>query len=140
MIPYKLHSSAQLPAKAHSDDAAYDLHSCEDATIPAGLWAIVDTGIRVAIPECYAGLILPRSGLAARTGITVLNAPGLIDPGYRGRIKVELINHADVEQRIPAGTRIAQLLITPTVDVEFVEVDGFDTTTRGENGFGSTGQ
>lgn len=136
----KLYPEAQIPAYARPGDAGADLTSIEDVLLHPGERRVVGTGLAVEIPEGYVGLTHPRSGLAARTGLTIVNAPGTIDSGYRGEIKIILLN-SDTEQsvQIETGDRIAQLVIQPVVRAEFVEVDELTTTTRGEDGFGSTG-
>lgn len=129
-----------IPSAAHIGDAAVDLHSRVEITLQPGERAAVPTGIAVAIPEGYAGLVLPRSGHARRHGIGVVNGPGLIDSGYRGEVSVLLINHGDVEVKFGRGDRIAQLIIVPVPAIEWNEVDSLDETDRGSGGFGSTGQ
>jgi dUTP pyrophosphatase len=137
----RLAQNAVAPARAHDDDAAYDLSASEALTIAPGERADVGTGLAVAIPPAHAGLVLPRSGLAARHGITLVNAPGLIDPGYRGELRVLLINTDTREAfEISPGDRIAQLLIVATVRVHLTEVDELDETLRGLGGFGSSGR
>ena len=139
----KLDPDAQLPAQQHAHDAGYDLHANVDVTLdPAGGRAIVPTGLAVAIPEGCAGLVLPRSGLALKHGVTCLNTPGLIDPLYRGELKVLLINTDPTEPYIVhRGDRIAQLVITKVESqVDWHEVDALDETTRDTYGFGSTGR
>ena len=127
------------PRRAHHDDAAVDLHSAVDVTLAPGEWAAVPTGLAVAIPPGYAGLVLPRSGHAARLGVGVVNGPGLVDPGYRGEVKVLLINHGGEEVQFRRGERIAQLMVAPAPPVEWVEVEDLAATDRGGGGFGSTG-
>ena len=137
----RLAQNALAPARAHEDDAAFDLHSAEELVIQPGERADVGTGLAVAIPPAHAGLVLPRSGLAARHGISLVNAPGLIDPGYRGELRVLLINtdrHEPFE--IAPGDRIAQLMVVATGVVRLHEVDELDETVRGPGGFGSTGR
>ena len=136
------HPGAQAPHRAHESDAGADLHAAveEPVTIEPGQRRLIPTGIAVAIPEGYVGLIHPRSGLAARHGITVLNTPGTVDADYRGEIKVCLINHGKSPRTINPGDRIAQLLVQKVELPEFVEVEHLNTTTRGDGGFGSTGQ
>ena len=133
---------AAVPAQQHPDDAGYDLHAREDATLaPGGGRALVPTGLAVAIPAGYAGLVLPRSGLALKHGITCLNAPGLIDTLYRGELKVLLVNtDPEHEYTVRRGDRIAQLVIQAVEMVEWIEVDELDTTVRDAFGFGSTGR
>jgi len=133
---------AELPAphQAHGGDAAVDLHSRVEVRLEPGDRSSVPTGIAVAIPEGYAGLVLPRSGHAARHGVGVVNGPGLIDPGYRGEVSVLLINHGSETVVFARGERIGQLAIVPIPDVEWIEVDTLNTTERGTGGFGSTGR
>ena len=126
-------------ANAHRGDAGADLVASEHHTIAPGHRAIVGTGLSMAIPEGHAGFVLARSGLAVRTGVTVLNAPGLIDSGYRGEVKVALINNGEEPFEIEIGDRIAQLVVLAVEAPEFVESDGLETTSRGSGGFGSTG-
>lgn len=132
-------SMHQLPRIAHAGDAGADLFAAEDVTIDPGSRALVGTGITLAIPRGYAGFVLPRSGLAIKQGLTVVNAPGLIDSGYRGEVKVALINHGDEVSHIAIGDRIAQLVVMAVVSPDFVEVKVLDESERGEGGFGSTG-
>ena len=128
-----------IPTNAHIGDAAVDLHSRVDIVLEPGERAAIPTGIAVAIPEGYAGLVTPRSGHARRLGIGVVNGPGLIDSGYRGEIIVLLINHGGETVEFSRGERIAQLAIVPVPHVEWTEVDALDDTDRGSGGFGSTG-
>ena len=129
----------QLPRFAHPGDAGADLQAAEALTIGAGEYALVATGLSMAIPEGRAGLVLPRSGLAVRTGVTVLNSPGLVDSGYRGELKVALINHGKEAFEIAVGDRIAQLVIVPISAPDYELVDSLGHTERGAGGFGSTG-
>ena len=137
----RLNDAAQAPRRAHPGDAGCDLFAAEAARLEPGERASVGTGIAVEIPEGSAGLVLPRSGLAAKHGISVVNAPGLIDAGYRGEVRVLLLNtdrsHAFV---IEPGDRIAQLVIVEVGDAEPVEVDSLEESARGAGGFGSTGR
>jgi dUTP pyrophosphatase len=136
----RLDPRAQVPTRAHSGDAGIDLHSVEDAVLAPGERASVGTGIAVEIPTGYAGLVLPRSGLAARHGISVVNAPGLIDAGYRGEIRVLLLNTDPREPfEVRAGARIAQLVIIAVALAAPVEVESLEDSPRGAGGFGSTG-
>lgn len=128
------------PSQAHPGDAGFDLVTAEDVDLAPGERTIVPTGLAVAIPEGFAGLVLPRSGHAARHGIGVVNSPGLIDSGYRGEIKVILINHGSEGVAFTRGERIAQLMILPVPTVELREVVDLDETDRGAAGFGSTGR
>lgn len=132
-------STNQLPTFAHPGDAGADLVAAEALTIEPGHRALVSTGLSMAIPEGHGGFILPRSGLAVRTGVTVLNAPGLIDAGYRGEVKVALINHGEEPFEVRVGDRIAQLVVIAVEAPEFTQVDTLETTQRGSGGFGSTG-
>jgi dUTP pyrophosphatase len=131
-----------LPAAQHQGDAGYDLRAREATVLPPGGGrAAVPTGVAVAIPPGFAGLVLPRSGLALRHGVTCLNAPGLIDAGYRDEIRVILVNHDPVEQfEVQVGDRIAQLVIQRVEPVEWEAVDDLGESSRGTGGFGSTGR
>ena len=137
----RLVPDARPPAQAHEGDAGYDLHAAEAVTLGPGERASVGTGIAVAIPEGCAGLVLPRSGLAARHGIALVNAPGLIDSGYRGEVRVLLLNtDRDEPFEVGVGDRIAQLLLVRFESGAAEEVDSLDETVRGAGGFGSTGR
>jgi dUTP pyrophosphatase len=136
-----LSEGARLPSRANPGDAGLDLYAAEAATIEPGERAMVGCGIAIAVPDGHAGLVLPRSGNAARHGIALVNAPGLIDAGYRGEVRVLLLNtdkHAAFE--VEAGDRIAQLLITPYAGLQPVETPELPGTERGEGGFGSSGR
>jgi dUTP pyrophosphatase len=141
-LPFKrLSAAARTPTRAHDGDAGFDLYAAEAARLEPGERASVGTGIAVAIPEGHAGLVLPRSGLAARHGITLVNAPGLIDAGYRGEVRVLLLNTDAAEAfDVAPGDRIAQLVVTPFAAPELVELDDLDDTVRGAGGFGSSGR
>jgi dUTP diphosphatase len=137
----RLSAAARPPAQAHEGDAGYDLHAAEAVTIGPGERASVATGIAVAIPAGQAGLVVPRSGLAARHGISVVNAPGLIDSGYRGELRVLLLNTDRSEPfSVEPGDRIAQLVLVVVETPELEEVAELDETARGAGGFGSTGR
>ncbi|MDX6634031.1 MAG: dUTP pyrophosphatase [Solirubrobacterales bacterium] len=137
----RLNPDAVLPARAHDGDAGLDLYACEAAHIGPGERWSVGTGIAVEIPAGHAGLVLPRSGLAKKHGITLVNSPGLIDSGYRGEIRVLLLNTDPAETfRVVAGDRIAQLMIAPIALAEPVEAPSLAESTRGEGGFGSSGR
>lgn len=139
----RLDPDLPLPAQAHEHDAGYDLHAREDTTLaPRGGRALVPTGLAVAIPAGFAALVLPRSGLALRHGVTCLNTPGLIDPQYRGELKVLLVNtDPDVAYEVERGDRIAQLVVTRVESaIEWAEVEELDDTARDTFGFGSTGR
>ena len=137
----RLDPGLALPARQHAHDAGYDLVAREDAVLaPGGGRALVPTGIAIAIPPGYAGFVQPRSGLALRHGVTLLNTPGLIDAGYRDEVKVLLVNlDPAAEFRVRRGERIAQLVIQRVGAVEWREVDALDDSDRGLGGFGSTG-
>ncbi len=136
----RLDSSVPLPSYARPDDAGLDLCAAAAVTLPPGGRALVPTGIAVAIPLGYAGLVLPRSGLAHGHGVTVLNGPGLIDSGYRGEVKVLLINHDARPATFARGERIAQLVLQRVEQAEVIEVEELPPTERGSGGFGSTGR
>ena len=136
----RLHDDARSPAPAHDGDAGYDLHAAEAATIAAGERASVGTGLALAIPAGLAGLVLPRSGLALRHGIALVNSPGLIDPGYRGELRVLLLNTDRREHfEVAVGDRIAQLILVAFVAPGLREMPALEETVRGIGGFGSTG-
>ncbi len=137
----RLRADAVLPTRAYAGDAGLDLAACEGAVLPPGERAVVATGIAVAIPEGHAGFVLRRSGLAARHGVTVLNAPGLVDAGYRGELKVILLNTDRHETFVvEPGMRIAQLVVQAVAAVEPLLVDELPDSERGEGGLGSSGR
>jgi dUTP pyrophosphatase len=136
----RLDGRARLPTRAYPGDAGLDLYALEDAALNPGERASVRTGIAVEIPEGEAGLVLPRSGLAARHGIALVNAPGLIDSGYRGEVRVLLLNtDHDSAFAIAAGDRIAQLVLVKVQTPDVVEVEELAVSERGAGGFGSSG-
>ena len=136
----RLHAAARIPGRSHPGDAGLDLHAVEGVELGPGERAKVGTGIAVELPPDHAGWVVPRSGLAARHGIGVVNAPGLIDSGYRGEVSVVLVNLDRREPfRVEAGMRIAQLVVSRVEAPEVVEVAGLQDSTRGTAGFGSTG-
>jgi len=136
----RLSEKATLPTRANEGDAGLDLYAAEGARIAPGGRVSVGTGLAVAIPPGLAGLVLPRSGLALKQGVTVANAPGLIDPGYRGEVRVLLLNtDRTSEFKVAPGDRIAQLLLVPIATASPLEADELDTTGRGSGGFGSSG-
>ena len=137
---HKLDRELPTPHRAHHGDAGIDLYARHPTVLEPGERAIVATGVAVAIPEMHAGLVVPRSGLAARHGIGVVNAPGLIDAGYRGEIKVIMVNHGDERFEVKRGDRIAQLVITPVALPEVVVVDELNSTQRDGGGLGSSGR
>jgi dUTP pyrophosphatase len=136
----RVRAGAVLPGRAYPGDAGLDLAACERCELGPGERAVVHTGIAIAIPDGYAGFVQPRSGLARRHGITIVNTPGLIDSGYRGELQVTLLNtdreHAFV---VEPGMRIAQLVVVPVAHAELVEVDELPASERGTAGFGSSG-
>jgi len=132
--------ASEPPVFAHPGDAGADLTSTEAVRLEPGRRALVSTGVRIALPEGYAAFVVPRSGLAAKHGITIVNSPGTIDAGYRGEIKVALLNtDLDEAYDIAVGDRIAQLIVMPVPPVRFVPVDELPDSVRGEGGFGSSG-
>jgi dUTP pyrophosphatase len=135
----RLRPDAVVPGRAYSGDAGLDLSSCERVELAPGERALVPTGLAVAIPEGYAGLVQPRSGLAAKHGISIVNTPGLVDSGYRGELLVNLVN---TDKRdafvVEPGMRIAQLVIIPIPELELVEVEELPESERGARGFGSS--
>jgi dUTP pyrophosphatase len=135
----RLRADAELPSQAYAGDAGFDLTACERHELGPGERAVVPTGLAVAIPEGHGGFVLPRSGLAARNGITIVNAPGLIDSGYRGEVQVVLLN-TDQEEPfvVEPGMRIAQLVVLPVPSVEVVELEELPDSERGVRGFGSS--
>ncbi len=138
----RIDSDLPLPAYAKEGDAGADLVANENVMLPpAGGRALISTGIAIAIPEGYAGFVQPRSGLAAKHGVTCLNTPGLIDSGYRGELKVLLVNtDPETPFEVVKGERIAQLVIQRVESVEFIEVEALSDSDRGSGGFGSTGR
>jgi dUTP pyrophosphatase len=136
----RLRDDAVLPSRAYPGDAGLDLAACEECEVGPGQRAVVSTGLAVAIPEGYAGFVLPRSGLARRHGITIVNTPGLIDAGYRGEVQVTLLNTDAAEAfRVEPGMRVAQLVVLAVPEARLVEVDELPATERGAGGFGSSG-
>jgi len=137
----RLRDDARLPTRAHEGDAGLDLYAVEGARIDPGERTSIPTGVAVAIPDGHAGLVLPRSGLAKRHGITIPNAPGLIDSGFRGELQVLLMNADPAEPfEVDPGDRIAQLVVSPFADMAPIEVAELDESARGLAGFGSTGR
>jgi dUTP diphosphatase len=135
----RLRDDAVLPERAYSGDAGLDLAACERVELAAGERATVPTGLAVAIPEGFAGFVQPRSGLAARHGLTVVNSPGLVDSGYRGELRVVLLNtDANEPFVVEPGMRIAQLVVLPAPELELVEVEELPESERGIRGFGSS--
>lgn len=135
----RMHEDAKLPLQARAGDAGMDLFSSEDTIIPARKWALVKTGIQLELPAGTEGQVRPRSGLALKHGITVLNSPGTIDEGYRGEVGVVLMNHSDVDFIVEKHMRIAQLVVQLVPTVNVVEVSALSETERGDQGFGSSG-
>lgn len=142
-VPFRrLRPEARVPIRAYIGDAGYDLAAAEKVVLAPGERAVVSTGIAIAVPNGYAGLVLPRSGLATRFGVSLVNTPGLIDPGYRGELLVPLINHDREETfEVEVGMRIAQLVLVKAAEARFVGVELLEESAddRGEGGFGSSG-
>lgn len=138
-VPIKTINQGYTPTYATLGDAGADLIAAEDVILRTGERALISTGISVAVPVGCVGLIHPRSGMAYKHGVTVLNAPGTIDAGYRGEVKVLLINHGAKTHTVNVGDRIAQFVLQQVANASFVEVEDLDETDRGEGGFGSTG-
>ena len=136
----RIHPDAVLPAYAHPSDAGMDVKSVADIVIPRGGRALVPTGLVAIIPPMYEIQVRPRSGLALKHGVTVLNTPGTIDSGYRGEIGVILANFGDKDFSVSKGDKVAQLVFAPVVQPEVVETEAIDETDRGAGGFGSTGK
>jgi dUTP pyrophosphatase len=135
----RLRADAELPSQAYVGDAGFDLIACERHELGPGERAVVPTGLAVAIPEGHGGFVLPRSGLAARNGITIVNAPGLIDSGYRGEVQVVLLNTDSARPFVvEPGMRIAQLVVLPVPPIELVELAELPDSERGVRGFGSS--
>ena len=135
----RLRPDAVIPDRAYAGDAGLDLTACERVDLDPGERALVPTGLAVAIPDGYAGFVQPRSGLAARHGISIVNTPGLIDSGYRGELRVTLLNTDPREPfTVEPGMRIAQLVVLPVPEVELIEVDELPESERGARGFGSS--
>ena len=131
---------AKLPSYGRDGDAALDLYVCEEANIEPREIKMAKTGVYLAIPEGHCGLVLPRSGLASKHGISLINTPGLLDSNYRGEITIPLIYHGNETYKIERGDRVAQLLIIPCPNIEFLEVSELPSTNRGLEGFGSSGR
>ena len=141
LLVQRLDPGLPLPRYAHPGDAGLDLHSAEDVTIAPGERAVVGSGIAIAIPDGYVGLVSPRSGTAVRNGLSMVNTPGVVDSGYRGEVRLALINLDPSEaMRISRGDRVAQMVIVPVLAPEIVEADELPSSQRGEGGFGSTGR
>jgi dUTP pyrophosphatase len=139
LLVKRLHDGATVPERAYEGDAGLDLSACERVELEPGARAVVGTGLAVAIPDGHAGFVQPRSGLAARHGITVVNSPGLVDSGYRGEVKVVLLNtDRDEPFVVEPGMRIAQLVVVPVTTPPPVEVEELPASERGEKGFGSS--
>jgi dUTP pyrophosphatase len=136
----KLSVKATIPTRAHDNDAGLDLYAAEAARLVPGARVSIGTGLAVAVPEGLAGLVLPRSGLALKAGVTLVNSPGLIDPGYRGEVRVVLLNtDRTVDFHVRPGDRIAQLLLVPIATASPMQADALDESGRGLGGFGSSG-
>jgi dUTP pyrophosphatase len=141
LLVQRLDPGLPLPRFAHPGDAGLDLHSADAVTLAAGERGVVGTGLAVAIPDGYVGLVTPRSGTAVRAGLSMVNTPGIVDSGYRGEVRIVLINHDPSEPiAIERGDRVAQLVIVPVPTVEVVEAHALPESARGEGGFGSSGR
>jgi dUTP pyrophosphatase len=136
----RLDPDLPVPSYAHPGDAGIDLYAADTTSIAPGARALVPTGVALAIPEGWVGLVHPRSGLAVEHGVTVLNAPGTIDAGYRGEVKVLLVNHGEGAFEVRHGQRVAQLLLVRVGRAEVRDVERLDVTVRSDGGFGSTGR
>ena len=134
----RLRPDAHVPRQAYEGDAGLDLAACDPVVLAPGERAVVPTGLAVEIPEGYAGFVQPRSGLAVRHGIGIVNSPGLIDSGYRGEIRVVLLNTGHEPFSVESGMRVAQLVVVPVAAVRLVEVDELAASERGARGFGSS--
>lgn len=135
----RIHPDAALPSYAHASDAGMDVRSVEDVTVPAKGRVLVHTGLVMLLPPMFEAQVRPRSGLALKYGITVLNTPGTIDAGYRGEVGVILANFGDSDFEVRKGDKIAQIVVAPVLQAQIEEADGIDETDRGSGGFGSTG-
>lgn len=135
----KLNEEAIIPNFAHKGDAGMDLYSIEEVVIPPGKTALIKTGISIQLPKMTEAQVRPRSGLALKNSITVLNTPGTIDEGYRGEVGVILINHGVSDFTVTKHMKIAQMIVKPIYDINVLEVDNLSDSDRGEGGFGSTG-
>ena len=137
----RLRPDAHIPRYAHEGDAGFDLYSVEEVTLNPLQRTLIPTGIALAIPAGYAGFVIPRSGLAIKQGLSMVNTPGLIDSGYRGEVRVAAINlDPDTPLTLGKGERIAQLVVVPYMHADIYETDTLDDTTRGKGGFGSSGR
>ncbi len=136
----RLRPEAELPSRAYDGDAGLDLAAAEGVVLAPGQRAVIGTGLAVAVPEGHAGFVQPRSGLAARHGITIVNAPGLVDAGYRGEVKVVLLNTGAEPFSVERGMRIAQLVVVPVAALQPVEMPDLPASDRGERGHGSSGR
>ena len=135
----RVHPDAVLPAYAHPSDAGMDVRSVDELTLAPGRRALVHTGLVMLLPPGYEAQVRPRSGLALKSGVTVLNTPGTIDSGYRGEVGVILANFGEADFRVKPGDKIAQIVVAPVTQAEIVETEDVDETDRGAGGFGSTG-
>jgi dUTP pyrophosphatase len=141
LLVRRLDPGLPLPNYAHPGDAGLDLHSADAVTLRAGERGVVGTGLAIAVPDGYVGLVTPRSGTAVRNGLSMVNTPGILDSGYRGEVRIVLINLDPSEPiEIARGDRVAQLVVVPVVAVDVVEADELPASERGEGGFGSSGR
>lgn len=135
-----MHEDAKMPLRANEGDAGLDVFSIEEKVIKPGETALIGTGIQMELPKGTEAQIRPRSGLALKYAVTVLNSPGTIDEGYRGELKVILINHGKEDFIVETGMRIAQMVIAPVLSIRLIEVEGLSDSARGQGGFGSSGK
>ena len=135
----KIHENAKIPAYAHEGDSGMDLYSVEETVLQPSETKLVKTGLQIAVPKGFEAQVRPKSGLAAKFGITVLNTPGTVDSGYRGEVMVILVNHGKEEYKVEKGKKIAQMVIAKVEEAKIEVVEDLDNTTRKDGGFGSTG-
>ncbi len=135
----KIHEDAKIPAYAHEGDSGMDLYSVEETILQPGETKLVKTGLQIAVPKGFEAQVRPKSGLAAKFGITVLNTPGTVDSGYRGEVMVILVNHGKEEYKVEKGKKIAQMVIAKVEEAKIEVVEDLEDTTRKDGGFGSTG-
>ena len=135
----KIHKDAKIPAYAHEGDSGMDLYSVEETILQPGETKLVKTGLQIAVPKGFEAQVRPKSGLAAKFGVTILNTPGTVDSGYRGEVMIILVNHGKEEYKVEKGKKIAQMVIAKVEEAKIEVVEDLDDTTRKDGGFGSTG-
>ena len=135
----KIHEDAKIPAYAHEGDSGMDLYSVEETILQPGETKLVKTGLQIAVPKGFEAQVRPKSGLAAKFGVTVLNTPGTVDSGYRGEVMIILVNHGKEEYKVEKGKKIAQMVIAKVEEAKIEVVEDLDNTTRKDGGLGSTG-